>query len=54
MITPRAPHVRAIADGLKVHHLGGDKLWGAEKDLELFHWLKSAGQPKVDYLDSVP
>ena len=48
------PHVRAVADGLKVDHLGGDKLWRPEEDLELFHWLKSASQPKVDDLDSVP
>ena len=48
------PHVRAVANGLKVDHLGGNKLWGAEEDLELLHRLKSASQPKVYNLDSVP
>ena len=48
------PHVGAVADGLEVDHLGSDKLWGPEEDLELFHRLKSASQPKVDDLNSVP
>ena len=48
------PHVRAVADGLEVDHLGGHKLWGTEENLELFHWLESASQPKVNDLDPVP